>query len=78
MITWKHNGNSSIIDFALTNENMHKNFNKMIIDDEWKKLDISDHCLITIQIDILNNKKNTDKKVEITFNRKSEKGINKI
>ena len=78
LITWKQNENNSVIDFALTNENMYKNFNKMIIDDEWKKLDISDHCLITIQIDILNNKKNTDKKVEITFNRKSEKAINKF
>ena len=50
-------------------------FKKMTIDDNWDIIDLSDHCLITIQINIdKNNNKSTNKKTCIIF----KKSINAI
>ena len=50
----------------------------MTIDDNWDIIDISDHCLITIQINIdKNNNKSTNKKTCIIFNKKSNNKIEK-
>ena len=78
-ITWKRNEMESVIDFAITNSKMYGDFNKMTIDDNWDIIDISDHCLITIQINInRNNIKSTNKKTCIIFNKKSDNAIEKF
>ena len=46
-ITWEQRGRKSVIDYILVNKNMHENFISMVIDEDRKFCDLSDHNLMT-------------------------------
>ena len=51
-ITWEARGLKSAIDYAFTNRLMFKYFKHMKIDETKHKFELSDHCLIEIEIEI--------------------------
>ena len=59
IVTWERATQRSTIDYALANREMHKIFLEMTIDEEREVLDLSDHNLIEIKINITRNKTNS-------------------
>jgi len=56
-ITWQRGESISTIDYALANVDMYSMIHNMEIDEEGEKLDISDHKLITVKLNIENQNK---------------------
>ncbi|XP_064102661.1 chromosome partition protein Smc-like [Macrobrachium nipponense] len=59
--TWERMQMKSVIDFALVNEKLYKNFEEMVIDEDKNEFDISDHNLITINSTFKGQNKNLNK-----------------
>ena len=55
-ITWQQNNYKSAIDFVLANTNMYQRIEKMVIDEQGDKFNISDHNLITVQLKLIGEK----------------------
>ena len=53
--TWQQRGSRSVIDFVICNINMNNELKWMKIDEEKIQLDISDHNLISIGVEIYNH-----------------------
>ena len=51
-ITWEARGLKSAIDYALVNRNMIKYFKAMYIDEQKEMYDLSDHCLMKIDLQL--------------------------
>ena len=63
-ITRSQRGEESAIDFVLFNQNMFQKFCAIEIDEGKELFDLSDHCLLTVTIDVNRKKNNFDKKCE--------------
>ena len=51
-LTWSRQNQKSTIDFVLMNNEAYKVFQKMKIDEEKEIMDISDHNLVTLELEI--------------------------
>ena len=76
-LTWAQGEYNSVIDFVLANEDMYKDFVQMDIDENWEKLNISDHNLINILFMYGRIEKFTKAIETICLNNKSRNAINK-
>ena len=50
--TWQRGEQKSVIDLGLINEKGYRMFKKMTIDEDRERVDISDHCIIEIELNI--------------------------
>ena len=74
-ITWSQRGMESVIDFALINQTLYKEFVSMFIDEQGEILNISDHNMIQIELKCNRSNNTFSDKKKISFNSKSEKAI---
>ena len=65
-ITWARDNQKSIIDYALVTDKFYDKYSKMKIDEEQEKMDISDHNLIEIHLEVEQVKKVFNQKNWIT------------
>ena len=57
-ITWQQRERKSTIDYLMVDEEMHKRFKNMIIDEQKEELDLSDHNMLTTIFTLENNDHN--------------------
>ena len=74
-ITWSQRGMESVIDFALINQTLYKEFVSMFIDEQGEILNISDHNMIQIELKCNRSNNTFSDNKKISFNSKSEKAI---
>ena len=53
LYTWKRGKQRSAIDFMLVNRKMYEMFEKMTIDENREKVDLSDHSLMSAEFDMM-------------------------
>ena len=63
--TREESGNKSAIDFVLVNRTMYNNFKSMMIDEDKTMYDLSDHCLIQVQLEMEGRKGKHMKATEV-------------
>ena len=73
-ITREENGIKSTIDFILVNSNMYPVFKEMEIDEDKKIYDLSDHCLIKLNLEVSqkNSSKTKNREIIEYFNTKDD------
>ena len=58
-ITWQQNEKKSIIDYIITNPDVHRRFVAMRIDEDREEFDLSDHNLFIAEFNIITSSCNT-------------------
>merc|ERR1712074_119331 len=77
-ITWQQRGFNSAIDFVICNEAMYGTFDRMEIDENQEKIQLSDHNLITVWMKFDRKSRKFDQNKEITFLRINKTNTNKF
>ena len=54
--TWSRGGSKSVIDLVIVNDFAFGRFEKMVVDEEREKIDISDHCIVEIEFKVREQK----------------------
>ena len=49
---WERREQKSAIDLVMVNERMYGRFIKMMIDEKRESIEISDHCLLSVKLDL--------------------------